>query len=345
MAELGSDIIEQRRRMLEWTEQDLEILGPCPAHLSQDTIEVPLPDGTTYRTIIVRPTSATNDTKKCPLVILFHGGGWSVGDPEFMLGPARGYASVFGAVVVSPSYKYAPENRFPAPMQSAYEITAWFSHPENLNDGALKDTNVRVDLAKGFIIGGVSAGGNLAAVIAGIAAAAAADDTSKLAEGLDAIAQPITGTFLAVPVLVHRTIVPARYAPMWTSRGENADAPHLPAAAMEAAEEQLGADPRSPWYSPLNLELAGIAGHHAPRVYLQAGQFDVLRDDAPVYAKALEDNGVAETRVDIIENIDHAGWCSVPHPYVHTEEMRTKALDGMAWLLNTQWDKSGELPY
>ncbi|KAF3768121.1 hypothetical protein M406DRAFT_70217 [Cryphonectria parasitica EP155] len=338
-------VAESRQFMQKWTEEGLTILGPCPPHLKQDTIKVPLPDGTTSRSIVVWPADTTNDTRKRPLVVVFHGGGWVIGGPEFVLSPARGYASLLGAIVVCPTYKYAPEEPFPAPMHSAYDIVAWLSHPENLNEGPLRNTNIEFDPSQGIILSGVSAGANLSAVVAGISAADAVDKSSKLTEGRAVIEHPVTGVFLSIPLLFHESNLPAKYASIWTSRVEHADAPVVSAEALEVTDSRLKPDYHSPWFSPINLDLAKIAGHHAPRVYFQAGQRDILRDDAVVYAKVLEEKGVAETRIDIIQNIDHAGWCTIPHPDTHSDEMRIKSLDGMAWLLGKEWDKSSELPY
>lgn len=277
--------------------------------------------------------------------MLFHGGSWTTGSPEFVLCSARAFASLLGAIVACPSYKYIPESPFPAPMHSAWDITAWLSHPENLNNGPLKEKQATFDPDAGLILGGVSAGAELAAVIAGISAAVAAHKTSKLVEGRSQLALPIKGVFLSVPVLLQEDIVPAEYASTWTSRVEHANAPVISAKTLAETQTRLKADCRSPWYSPLNLDLASIAHYHAPRVYLQAGQLDILRDDAVVYAQAIKDKRVAEVELDVIQDVDHVGWVTLPIPTAHGDELRTKWLDGMSWLLGIEWDRSQELPY
>lgn len=345
MAMTDPTVVVARESMQDFTLQDVKTLGPCPPDLRETTIHVPQSDGTTQRTILVWPANTSGSTKGLPLIVFFHGGGWALGSPEFSLSPARGYASLLGAIVACPSYKYAPENPFPAPMQSGWDVTAWLSHPENLKTAALQDAQVEFDPSQGLFLGGVSAGANLSAVIAGISAATAADTDSKLAQGLSELTQPIKGVFLSVPLLLHEDMVPAEYASIWTSRVEHADAPIINTDELVLTQERLRADHHSPWYTPLNLDLATLVGHHAPKVYFQAGQLDILRDDAVVYAKALSDKAVAETRVDVIQDVDHAGWCSLPVPACHSEEMRTKSLDGMAWLMGRDWDKSKGLPY
>lgn len=348
MATADAQVIAEREAIQSWIEEDLRALGPCPPDLKETTIQVPLSDGTTQRTIVTWPTNTSEDTRKLPLIVLFHGGSWTTGSPEFMLSPARAYASFLGAVVACPSYKYIPENAFPAPVQSAWEVAAWLSRPENIKTAALAgDKSLEVDPGLGLVLGGVSAGAQLAAAVAGISAAVAAGETgaAELAEGLGSLAHPVTGVFLSVPLLLHESIVPAEYAAAWTSRVEHADAPIINAAELALTERRMQADHRSPWFSPLNLDLAGLRGRHAARAYFQAGQLDILRDDAVVYERALRDKGVAETRIDVIQNVDHAGWCSLPVPPVHSAEMRTKSMDGMAWLLGKEWDRSKKLPY
>lgn len=268
-----------------------------------------------------------------------------MGSPEFVLCSARGIANLLDAIVACPSYKYIPENPFPAPMHSAWDTTAWLSWSENLNTGPLKEEQVAFDPNAGMVLGGVSAGAELAAVIAGISAAIAADKTSKLAEGRSKIVQPIKGLLLSIPLLLHEDIVPAEYASIWTSRVEHANAPVISAKSLAETQARLKADCHSPWYSPLNLDLTSLAGHHAPKVYLQAGQLDILRDDAVVYGQALRDKHVAEVKLDIVQDVDHIGWVTLPVPAAHSDEMRTRWLDGMSWLLGTEWDKSKGLPY
>lgn len=213
----------------------------------------------------------------------------------------------------------------------------------NLN-GALRAENVEFDPAAGMVLDGVSAGAELAAVIAGISAAVAADKTSDLAESRREVAQPIKGLFLSIPSLLEESIVPAEYSALWTSRVEHADAPVISAKSAAETRAGLKADEHSPWFSPMNLDLARLAGHHAPEVYLQAGQLDMLRDDAVVYARALKDHEVAETRLDVVQDIDHVARVTFPVPACHGVDLRTKWLDGTSLLLDMEWDKSQELP-
>lgn len=341
------NVLAARKQLQNATEAGMKHLGPCPADLEETIIDVPTPDGTSFRTIVVRPASAQQ--QKCPLIVFFHGGGFTVGSPEFCLSPARGFARLLGAIVACPSYKYTPEHRFPEPSQSAWEIAAWLSRPDNLNQGPLSQSNIEYDPELGMIFAGISAGATLAAVIGGISAASRVSDddgNAKLTEGLSDIdPKHIKGLYLSIPCLVNEQILPAEYAKLWTSRVDCPSTPFVNVQSLATIDERLRPDFHSPWYSPLNTDLKKIGPYFVPKVYMQAGQLDMLRDDAVVFEAALQGTGAAQTRIDVIQNSGHVGWSTVPMPEAHTTEIRQKSLDGMAWLLNKTWDFSKELPY
>ncbi|KIY02875.1 uncharacterized protein Z520_01340 [Fonsecaea multimorphosa CBS 102226] len=361
--ENSPEAISARRKELQAMEQAaIEILGPCPPDLHESTIDIPLADqGFVSHAIVIRPVSKGNNgeghghhqkkVKKCPLIVYMHGGSFAFGTPRFALSPARAFASYFGAVVVCPSYKLAPENPFPAPMQSAWEVVAWLSEPRNLNQGVLDrdEEGIEFDPALGFVLAGCSAGASISAVIAGIAAAARAGEGhghAELVRGLTPrLVSPITGLFISLPHIVHRDIVPSKYASTFRSREENANAPIINAASLANSVKRLKTDFHSPWFSPLNLDLSEIKEHHPQRVYVHGGELDVLRDDAVIYERVLRDGGVAETKIDVLHGYGHVGWVSLPFPEAHTPEIKEKAMDGMAWVLGKDWDRSRPLPY
>ena len=89
------------------------------------------------------------------LLVLFHGGGWVVGNLETHDNLARALAAESGQAVLSVDYRLAPEHPFPAGLEDAFTATAWACE----NAGALGCDPGRV------AIGGDSAGANLAAVV------------------------------------------------------------------------------------------------------------------------------------------------------------------------------------
>ncbi|KAK7755848.1 hypothetical protein SLS62_002134 [Diatrype stigma] len=374
---LSPDQIAAIRKGLEDMENaSLALLGPCPPDLKESTIDIPLADGFVSRTILIRPVSSKQGgdervaaaapaaTEKLPLVVFIHGGSFSYDSPRMLLSPARAFASHFRAIVACIAYKLAPEHPFPAPAHSAWEATAWLAAPENLNSssGVLKAEGLEFDPALGFVLAGASAGANLAAAIAGVNSVVKKeeedeghhhdgdgdDEEQQLVRGLPPITSEVTGLFLAIPYLMEAEIVPAAYRPLFRSREANANAPFINARSLEEMASNYQQDVRSPWFSPLNLDVGRMRarGRRFPgRVYVQCGDLDIIRDDAVVYERALRDAGLAETRIDVMPGYDHACWCNLMFDQAHTPEMKERTMDGMGWLLGSQWDRARPLSH
>nr|WP_106781292.1 alpha/beta hydrolase [Lysinibacillus timonensis] len=91
-----------------------------------------------------------------PLFVYYHGGGWVIGDLNTSDAGCRLLAEKTGRVVVSVDYRLAPENKFPVPVEDSYAALVWaHNHATELNA-----------IADDIVVGGDSAGGNLATVMA-----------------------------------------------------------------------------------------------------------------------------------------------------------------------------------
>ncbi|KAI0382796.1 alpha/beta-hydrolase [Hypomontagnella monticulosa] len=336
--------VEEQRQFFAQAEADgLADLGPCPSHLDEAWIDIPLPDNQTNRTKVVWPKSSGKLPLQCPLVVYFHGGGFAVCSPDLVLAPARGFASLFSCVVACPSLNQLPEQPFPAPARIAWEVCAWLSDARNLNGGVLKDAGVSVDLGRGFVVGGLSAGGSAAAVIATIPGAVSAGVKDFV--GLTPLQAPITGIFSGIPFLVTEAMIPAQYRDMLKSRDEITAENHAAHKAMRLdLESRLGV--HSPWFSPINLDLSNpkITQGHPPKVFIYGGQLDQFRDDSVIYAKWLSQVPGVEVRASVLEGVDHIGWLTLAWPACHSRQLKEVTLDGMAWLLDLGYDKTQELP-
>ncbi len=91
-----------------------------------------------------------------PALIYFHGGGWVLCNLDTHDAVCRALAKESGCVVVSVDYRLAPEHKFPAAVDDAYAATVWI---------AANAERLGID-AHRIAVGGDSAGGNLATVVA-----------------------------------------------------------------------------------------------------------------------------------------------------------------------------------
>ncbi len=104
---------------------------------------------------LYRPLGS-NDTEALPALVYFHGGGWVIGDLDTHDTLCRELANGAGCAVVAVDYRMAPEHRFPAAVDDCIAATRWVQrHAAALGIDAQR-----------LAVGGDSAGGNLAAVVA-----------------------------------------------------------------------------------------------------------------------------------------------------------------------------------
>ena len=112
---------------------------------------------------LYRPVGAAT-TAVLPVLVYFHGGGWVIGDLDTHDVLCRELANGAGCTVIAVDYRMGPEHRFPAAVDDVLAATRWVR---------ANAANLGVDASR-LAVGGDSAGGNLAAVVA-IAARDAGD--------------------------------------------------------------------------------------------------------------------------------------------------------------------------
>ena len=197
-----------------------------------------------------------------PALVFYHGGGWVIGDLYTHDGICRSLTNAAGCVVASVDYRLAPESKYPVAAEDSYAAFAWVV----ANAGRLG-----ID-ARRVAVGGDSAGGNLAAVVALMAR--------------DRGAPALVQQTLIYPVTNHDLDTPSYH--------ENATGFLLTRDAHALVLEPLPGgrgQGKEPYASPLLApSLAGLP----PALVITAG-CDPLRDEGEAYAARLRDAGVPVT--------------------------------------------------
>jgi len=207
---------------------------------------------------VYRPVGVP-DATALPAYVYFHGGGWVIGDLDTHDVICRQLTAASGASVVSVDYRMAPEHKFPTAVDDAWAATRWIvAHAGELGLDASR-----------LAVGGDSAGGNLAAVVALMAR-----DAGGPAIRLQVLIYPVTD-------VMRETRTYADFA----------DGYMLTRDSMRwfIAHYLRSKDDASDWrVSPLRAtSLAGLP----PALIITAG-FDPLRDEGEQYANRLRDAGV-----------------------------------------------------
>ncbi len=196
-------------------------------------------------------------------LVYFHGGGWVIGDIESHDEVCRALAKGSGSVVVSVDYRLAPEHKFPAGPEDCHAATKWVA----ANAAALGVDPNRI------AVGGDSAGGNLAAVVA-------------------QMARDHGGPKIAFQLLIYPATDWSKESA--SQREFTRDGYILSRGDMVWFYDHYmtsAADKTKPYFSPACAKsLAGL-----PSAFVLTAAIDPLRDEGEAYAEALRKAGVAVT--------------------------------------------------
>ena len=125
-----------------------------PELLSAEPLAIPAPHGRIPARIYT-PKKLRKADGLAPGLVFFHGGGWVIGNLETHDVVCRKLAQEGEMIVMSVDYRLAPEHRFPAAVEDAVTATKWV---------AANAKGLGIDASR-LVVGGDSAGGNLAAVV------------------------------------------------------------------------------------------------------------------------------------------------------------------------------------
>ncbi|MGE0659258.1 MAG: alpha/beta hydrolase [Reyranellaceae bacterium] len=142
----------EARQMFRDTRVPLQ--PPPPAMAKVEELAAPTPHGPVPLRHFRPPGHPDNEL--IPALVYYHGGGWVIGDLDTHDVTCRQLAAASGCAVVSVNYRKAPEHRFPAAIDDAYAVASWL---------ATHGGDLRIDGHR-LAVGGDSAGGNIAAVVA-----------------------------------------------------------------------------------------------------------------------------------------------------------------------------------
>ena len=237
--------------------------------------EIPGPAGS-LPVRVYRPTADVS----LPILVWFHGGGWVLGSIGTHDDLCRQLCRDVGAIVVSVEYRLAPETKFPGAADDCVAAWTWVNaHASELGGDQ-----------RTIALGGDSAGGNLAAVVALVARD----------QGLPV---PVF-QLLVYPVTDHEFVSP--------SMVDNAEGYFLLTEEMRWFFDQYASTPAdfSDWrMSPLRApDLTGL-----PAAVVITAEYDPLRDQGEAYARRLRDAGVP-TRAMRADGLFH-GFFGM-HPFL-----------------------------
>jgi len=195
-----------------------------------------------------------------PILVFFHGGGWVVCDLDTHDNLCRSLTNSAHCVVVSVDYRLAPEHKFSAAVEDAYAATKWVANNASRING---------DPAR-IAVGGDSAGGNLATVVAIMA-------RDQKGPGLiyQLLIYPPTDISSA-NTDSHRDYAEGYFL----TKGDGEWICHH---YLNCEEDRLN-PLASPFLAP---DLSGL-----PPALVITAEFDTLRDDGESYAKRLKKAGV-----------------------------------------------------
>ena len=194
-----------------------------------------------------------------PVIVYFHGGGWVIASLDIYEASCRALCNTTDSIVVSVAYRLAPENKYPAAVNDAYQATQWVLNNASVFNG--KSSQVTVC--------GESAGGNLAAVTC-----LKASNENGIMPVAQILIYPVTDARMQTSSMRDFTDTLPLYNKMmpwfWNHYLEN-----------ENQKNEM-------YVSPLLAESL----KDLPPAFIVTAEYDPLRDEGEAYAERLAKDGV-----------------------------------------------------
>ena len=238
---------------------------------------------------------------KLPVVIYYHGGCWVFCDLESHDRICRQISAKGDCIVVAVDYRLAPEHKFPAAINDSCHAYEWVVSNIHCYGGNANKLSVAGD----------SAGGNIANAVA---LYACQNGPKRLASQV-----------LFYPITDISTTERSSY--QLYGHGYFFDASFMTWAATQYIN--LESDRQHPFISPLiNADVA-----HLPATLIQTAEFDILRDEAELYAQKLANQHV---------EVEAVRYLGMVHAYISMAgfvEVGRQALDDAIIFLRKHWSR------
>lgn len=238
----------------------LSQLPPFPDTVSVEQRHIPGPAGAPpVRTKIYRRKAGA---ALRPAILHLHGGGYIMGNPEFMGPQCALWADAFDAVVVGPAYRLGPETSYPGNVEDAYAALAWM---------VVNAAELGIDTAR-IAVAGESAGGGLAASLALLVR--------------DRGEYRFCHQQLIFPMIDDRTATRTDLSPMYGEYIWNKGSNQFGWASL------LGQAPGGEGVSPYAAAARAMSLKDLPPVFMATGALDLFTEENLDYAKRLMADGV-----------------------------------------------------
>ncbi|KAL4884377.1 Alpha/Beta hydrolase protein [Aspergillus karnatakaensis] len=266
--------------------------------------------------------------RRLPVLMNFHGGGFTLGAPSDDSRWAQSVLTEVGAVVVSVGYRRAPEHPFPAAVDDGVAALQYL---------ATHASELGLDVSR-IALSGFSAGGNLAVTVplrlrdrlaqASQEWLSRADSTHQLL-AVAASDLQIVAIFSWYPILdfnesrAHRraeSIMPNKTLPeFFTSLFDNSYVPNIE-------------DRRSPYASPVYASDNSLREGLPNDIYFYMCEWDMLLNEGQLFCRRLQDLG-KHVRAMMVEKARHA-WDKSANPFRDTKAVNVLYADACADMKN-----------
>src|SRR5262245_40321130 len=238
--------------------------------------------------------------EQVPALLYFHGGGWVIGDLDTHDVVCRTLANAARCAVFSVEYRKAPESRFPAAVEDCFDALKFIAGKAN---------ELKVN-AKQLAVGGDSAGGNLATVMA-------------------LMARDAGGPTIALQVLIYPGCDQRMGHPSITGNGEGY---LLTKKSMEYFRGHYLPNAKD-WTDWRASPLLAKSLAKLPPAYVFTAGFDPLVDEGKEYAERMRKEGV---------QVEYRNYPDMVHGFItmgRVLDTANEALADCAKALKKAWGK------